>query len=1022
MPTLGFTPEVLVFVHPIFFKTIFYPNFEAIMLKMKQLSVWKTMLLLVAAGLFSTLTYAQSRTVKGKVTSTEDGSSLPGVNITVKGTSTGTITDVDGNYSINVPSSEAVLVFSYVGFVTQEMVVGANSTIDIKLVTDTETLSEVVVVGYGTVKKKDLTGAIVQVSSKDFNPGVNPNPLQAIQGRVAGLNITQTSGNPTANPAVRLRGYTSLGGGSEPLYVVDGVIGVPINSIAPEDIETIDVLKDASAAAIYGARGANGVIAVTTKRGKEGRTSVTFNNYVAVNTISRWLDLMDADEWRAEVRRTGRQAGTLDQGANTNWLDEISRTGVVNNQNLSFTGGGPTFSYRGSIDRINNQGIMKNSAQERTAARINLDQKALNNKLSVQYSLSYTNFNEKFFNEGIIRRATQFLPTLPVRGANGDYYEVPGSFDLFNPVAMLENQINDGRRRIFIGDITARYEVIPGLFFGVKGSVRNENGSSGLAENGAIKAYQPSQGQAFRSYGAVNNRLMEFTLNYVKTFGENRLNAIAGYTYQDDVFESFFASNNNFITTAFGYNNLGQGAGTLINPGQGYVSSFKARTTLISFFGRATYDIGDKFNVTATLRRDGSSKFGADSKWGLFPAVAAGVNLTNFNFMKGLSFLNYAKLRVGWGQTGNSEGIAAYRSLELYNQSGTYYDGRIDNFLPGYAINQNANPNLRWEVVEQANVGLDFELFGGKVSGTLEVYNKNTKNMLFNYNVPVPPYRVNTILANVGTIRNRGFEFSLGGDVMRKDDFSWNTRVVGSLYAVKVVSLSSDEFQTGLITYNSFGGRGLSDVWASTLRDGRPFGEFLIPRFAGFTESGLMQLENPNGAPVTNYNRDILFERGDALPRKTASWINSFTYKAFTLNFQLRTVWGNKILNNQRSNFMIPGSILETNMVRDVSTMPANYGVNQLSDFWLESGAFVRMDNLQLGYNLPIKGKTFSNALLYFAANNLFVITGYKGIDPEIEVRGDLSGQTSQRPNNVGVDTGIYPKTRTFTLGLNLSF
>jgi TonB-dependent starch-binding outer membrane protein SusC len=994
------------------------------MLKMKQLPIWRTTLLLMVAVLFSSLVYAQSRTVKGKITSTEDGTALPGVNITVKGTSTGTITDVDGNYSLNVPSNDAVLVFSYVGFVTQEVVVGTNSTLDVKLVTDTETLSEVVVVGYGTVKKKDLTGAIVQVSAKDFNPGVNPNPLQAIQGRVAGLNITQTSGDPTSSPTVRLRGYTSLGGGSEPLYVVDGVIGVPINSISPNDIETIDVLKDASAAAIYGARGANGVIAITTKRGKEGRTTVSVNNFIAVNTVSRWLDMLDADGWRAEVRRTGRTPGTLDQGANTNWLDEISRTGITTNNNISFTGGGPTFSYRGSLDRINNEGVMKNSGEERTTARINLDQKALNNKLSIQYSLSYSNFNQKFLSPDIIRRATQFLPTLPIRGSNGDYYEVPGSFDLFNPVAMLENVKNDGRKQILIGDITMRYEVTPGLFLGVKGSINNETENRNFAENGAIKAYSPSQGAAGRNYRFRNNRLMEFTANYVKTFGDNRLNAIAGYSYQDIIEDGFSAANNNFITTAFGYNNLGQGAGTLINPGQGYVSSGKGRTTLISFFGRATYDIGDKFNVTATLRRDGSSKFGADSKWGLFPAVAAGVNLTNFGFMKGITAINYAKLRVGWGQTGNSEGIAAYRSLELYNQSGTYYDGRRDDFLPGYAINQNPNPNLRWEVVEQANVGLDFELFGGKVSGTLEVYNKSTKNLLFNYNVPVPPYRVNTLLANVGTMRNRGFEFSLGGDVIRKDDFSWNTRVVGSMFATKVVSLSSGEFQVGLITYNSFGGRGLSDVWASTLREDKPFGQFLIPRFAGFSDAGLMQLENPNGgAPVTNYNRDILFESGDALPRRTASWINNFAYKAFTLSFQLRTVWGNKLLNNQRSNFMIPGSILETNMLRDISTMPANYGVNQLSDFWLESGAFVRMDNWQIGYNLPIKGKTFSNAFLYLSGNNLFVITGYKGIDPEIEVKGDLQDSgNSQRPNNIGLDTGIYPKTRTFSMGLNLSF
>jgi iron complex outermembrane receptor protein len=460
-----------------------------------------------------------------------------------------------------------------------------------------------------------------------------------------------------------------------------------------------------------------------------------------------------------------------------------------------------------------------------------------------------------------------------------------------------------------------------------------------------------------------------------------------------------------------------------LNPGQDYARSSKSKFNLISFFGRATYDVGDKFNITASIRRDGSSKFGADNKWGIFPAVAGAVNLTNFGFMKDLPVLNYAKLRVGWGQTGNSEGILPYRSLELYGQQGTYYDGSRNDFLPGYGITQNVNSELRWEVVEQANVGLDFELFSGKLTGTLEVYSKTTKNMLFPYNVPVPPFRTTVLVANAGSMRNRGFEFSLGGDVMRKDDFSWNTRVVGSLYRNEIVSLASGDLNPGLILYNSFGGRGLSDVWASTLRDGRPYGEFLIPRFAGFAENGAMLLENPNGAPVTNYSRDVLFEVGDALPRRTASWINTFTYKNFDLSFQLRTVWGNKILNNQRSNFMIPGSILETNMHRDIVNMPANYGVNQLSDFWLESGAFLRMDNWQIGYNLPIKGKQVSAARLFLSGNNLFIITGYKGIDPELDVRGELQNAgLSQRPNNMGIDGGLYPRTRTFNFGVNLTF
>lgn len=998
---------------------------------------------------------AQGRDVTGTVKSTEDGSALPGVTVQIKGTNRGTQSDSEGKYRLTGVPDNATLVFSFIGLQSQEQAVGNRSVIDVQLTSDTKSLEEVVVVGYGTAKRKDLTGSVQQVTARDFNPGVNPNPLQSIQGKVAGLTITQPSGDPNRNPTVRLRGYTSLAGGSDPLYVVDGVIGVPINTVAPEDIETMDVLKDASAAAIYGARAANGVILITTKRGRSGRTTVTFNNYAAVETISNQLDLLDAEGYRNEVRRIRGANADKDfqdqqkfpvnpQGAggfNTNWQDQIFRTAYTNNHDLSVSGGSQTFSYRGSLNYIQRQGIMKNTGFNRLTGRINLDQKALDNRLNIQYNLSVSQQDGKLAEENIIARAITFLPTLPVRNADGSYYEVGGSFDLFNPVAMLENLTWNRTNRTLIGGMNLRYEILDGLTLGVNGQYRNESIIEDRFENNAIKAYQATQRAARRELRQTGDRLLELTANYTRGFGTENSNfsLLGGYSYQQIDADGFGAANGIFIDPTISYYNLGLGAGTLISPRNDYATSYRNRVKFASFFGRGTVNLNDKYNVTATLRYDGSSKLGANNKWGLFPSLAAGWTITNEPFMPKGNTLNYLKLRVGWGQTGNTEGIGPYTSLQLYGPRGTYYDGSRGDFLPGYGITQNANPNLRWEVVEQTNIGLDFQMFNSRLTGTLEVFNKMTRDLLYVYTVPSDGVRYFTdnILANVGTMRNRGIELSLGGDVLTKGDFVWNARLVGSAIQNRIVSLRSDEFDSGLVRFNAFGGRGLSDVFASIIWPGRPLGEFNnVPTFLSFASDGAVQLQGRDGQPVTKYeDTDVAarLQAGDPIPQGnpqpwlTASFINSFRYKNFDLNFQLRGVFGNKILNNLRSNLMIPGSILETNMLRDISSLPANYGTNVLSTYWLESGAFARLDNFQIGYNVPVKGnKYISNARVYVSGNNLFVLTGYKGVDPELEVRGDLrseGGRLQRGVNNIGLDAGgIYPKTRAFQLGVNLTF
>lgn len=992
----------------------------------------------------SSAAWAQGRTVTGNVTD-PTGSALPGVSVQIKGTQRGTNTDANGAYSLtNVPDN-ATLVLSFIGYTSQEIAVGNRSSVDVKLADDTKALEEVVVVGYGTAKRKDLTGSVAQVSAKDFNAGVNPNPLQAIQGKVAGLVITAPSGDPNQQPTVRLRGYTSLAGGSDPLYVVDGMIGVPINTISPSDIESMDVLKDASAAAIYGSRAANGVILITTKRGKAGKTTLSFNNYVGVATISNRFDLLDGPGYRDAVTQIKGAAALGDQqrfpagNYNTDWIKEVTRTAVVNNHDIAIAGGSPTFSYRGSLNYINQQGIIKNTGLNRLTGRINLDQKAFDNRLNIQYNLSYSETN-KLYDSGILGRATTFLPTLPARNADGSYYEVGGSFDLFNPVAMQENIINNGVQRYLQGGVNLRYEVLDGLTLGVSGQVQRDNTVNNFYTNPTIKAFSAANGRASRNYSEENNKLLELTANYTKGFGTQTSNfsLLGGYSFQNFDRDGFGAANSGFVTSDINYSNLGLGSGTIVSPGNNYASSYRNNYKLISFFGRGTLNLNDRYNITATIRRDGSSKFGVNNKWGIFPSVGAGWTISSEPFFPKSNALSYLKLRVGYGQTGNSEGISPYNSIQLYGQKGTYYDGTLGDFLPGYGITQNSNPNLKWEVLTTSNIGLDFQLLGGRLSGTVEYYNKLTKDLLYSYSVPSDgvTYFANTLLANVGSMRNSGFELSFGGDIIQKGAFSWNSRLVGAYNKNTIVSLSNDKLSTSQVRYNPFGGRGLSDVYASYLTPGQPLGEFNnVPTFTGsYSADGQPLLKAGTGdTPVTDVSKadaaaaiaaGAPLKQGNPQPFLNASFINTIRYKGFDVYFQLRGTFGNSILNNVRSNLMIPGSILETNMLKEVTTLPKNYGVNVLSTNWLESGSFVRFDNWQVGYNIPLPAsKYISNARVYVGGNNLFIITKYKGIDPELQVKADLPNAAAQAPNAIGLDyQGIYPKTRTFQLGLNLTF
>jgi TonB-dependent starch-binding outer membrane protein SusC len=812
--------------------------------------------------LLTTTAWSQSRPVTGTIKSSEDGLALPGVSVLEKGTNNGTVTDANGYFSISV-GDQATLLLTFIGYKNQEVNVGAESEINISMEEDVTELSEVVVIGYGTVQRKDLTGSVSQVSSEDFNPGINPNPLQAIQGRVAGLTITQPSGDPNQSPNVRLRGYTSLAGGSEPLYVVDGVIGVPINSISPSDIEQIDVLKDASASAIYGSRAANGVIMITTKRGKEGRTMVSYSSYVGIESISNGLDMLGADAYRAEVVRLKGQSALDDSfrfptdGSgnpySTDWAGEITRRAISQSHDIAISGGTPEFTYRGSLNYTERQGIITNTGFERLTGRINLDQKSMNDRLNIQYSLAITDNNSENANNNILSRALLYLPTLPVRTATGEYYEVEGAYDLYNPVAMQENYQDDSQDRTLIGAVNIKYEVLKNLTLGASGALRNESGNDGTAYDVNVRAYVSSFPLASRSFDQKNDKLMELTAQYKAELTDlSNLELLGGYSYQEVRNNGFVARNTLGdpslsglnLYRLFGYNNLGSYPGTVISPRSDYTGSYSNSNKLISFFGRAVLNLKDKYNFTATVRRDGSSKFGSNNKWGIFPSVAAGWTLSNENFLQGNETLNYLKLRAGWGQTGNSEGIEAYNSLLLYGLSTTtYYDPILRDYLRGLDVTQNSNPDLKWEVLSQINLGVDFELFNGRVDGTIDVYNKTTNDMLYNYTVPLDGvnYFTSNILKNVGSMSNKGIEVSLGSDIIGNNNFRWNVRAIGSAYKNEVTKLSGDDLDAGIIYYNIFNARGAFGLPASQLREGHPLGEFYLPAFRGLRSVDTMK-------------------------------------------------------------------------------------------------------------------------------------------------------------------------------------
>lgn len=971
--------------------------------------------------------WAQVRTVTGTVSDGKDP--LIGVTVQVKGNAkVGTITDMDGKYSIEVTSPGTILVYSYVGYQTTEKMAGQNSRLDVVMKADDKSLDEVVVVGYGTMKKSDLTGSVSQLKAEDFKSGSNLSAQQLMQGAFAGVNIAQNSGKPGGSTTIRVRGGTSVNASNDPLYVIDGVpidanagagqsnistynndffdqeSANPLSMLNPNDIESIDVLKDASATAIYGSRGANGVIMITTKKGKAGVQQLNYGYSIGFSNAAKKLDMLSGDEYRKVCKDLNLPLN--DGGENHNWQDEIMHTGLQQSHYLSFMSGGEYTNYRASLSYNNNGGIMRGARNESYSGRVNINHSALDGKLKFVLNMNYgeTHSNQaptsstvgSEMGSSMLYEAYVFNPTLPVYTSDGDYNDVRPY--RVQPLSYIHELLDKRNNKRFIGNLKADWNFYKPFTFEVnigytnnsqdRNSYISKSNLLGDGTGGRVTV------QRLKDY----SKLMELILKYNQQFGEHRIDAMAGYSYQYFWNEGINTAAYGFQSDEFKWYNLA--AAKTIESLTSYAESNK----LISFYGRANYSYANRYLFTATVRRDGSSRFGKDNKWGTFPSFAASWRITEEPFFK-LDAISNLKLRASWGMTGNQE-IGNYNAIStLGAQSWGYIFGgdKTTVVLP----QQYANPDLKWESTSQTDIGLDFGFLDNRIRGSIDWYYKKTKDLLLTVAVPSPSL-ITTQLANVGAVRNTGIEIELGFDIMRTKDFSWDATLNFASNKNKLTSLSNSKWSGDEVLWAPCNGQGLSGQYSQLIMVGEPLGTFYGKKFIGLDENGMEMYAN-DGKP------QII---GCAQPDFTYGLTTNLRYKNWSLSLNFRGSQGNDVYNNTANNFMYLNSLPGRNVL--AAAVNSGISVNQAKTYssqFIEDGSFFRLDNLTLGYDFKLPCLKITNARAYFTAQNLFCITGYDGLDPEVNT--DTQGKGS---SILGVDYLSYPRSRTFIFGVNVTF
>ena len=985
-----------------------------------EFRVRDTQIILKKPDLKAETIQAQKQTISG-IISDEKGMPLPGASVLEVGTKNGMVTDFDGKYQLTVESAASVIVVSFVGY-KEKRVVANQKNINIQLLPDATDLQEIVVIGYGSTVKKDVTGAVSSINSKDMNQGAIVNPLQLIGGKAAGVNITQTGSEPGSAPSVRIRGIGSLIGGNDPLVVVDGIQGNMdlLNQVPPSEIESIDILKDASATAVYGSRGAPGVIIVTTKKNKAGKTTMEYIGSTSLDFIPKKLDMLEADQWWKTAQSVGVPASS-NHGSNTDWYGLLTQTGVTQTHTLAFGGGTDKFNYRASITAILQDGVVINSSNKKYIGRVQATQMAMDDKLKLTFNLTngINNTNSSIGDIGtvaymsnLITNAYLMRPTDPVFNTDGSYYTDPNVFQYLNPYAAAQTVTNERQEDNLFGSLKADLDVAKGLTASWFGSWRKTSSMSGYYLPAAsTNAYAIDQkGYADITNNKQNEKLTNFSLTYKKTFGIHSLNALALYEWQNQTYHGNYSRVKGFISDKTTYNAIQLGDLSKVSPGD--MTSYKNDRTLVSFLGRVNYSLLNRYLFTGSFRRDGSSVFGENNKWGDFPSASVAWQINKESFMTNQNLFNELKLRAGYGVTGNQQGLYPQNSIALIGNRGlTYFGG---SQITNYGAKQNANPDLRWETKKQTNIGLDFALLDNRLRGTVDVYDATTDDLLLDYTLSQQGNDYNYIKANVGSISNKGLEISLAYDVIRTENSTLTLGGNVSFMKNEVLNLSGSYNGQDLTT--AYVGWGTAN---SYLVKGKPVGAFYILESTGVDGSNAETVldRDGSGGPI-NQNADSpdRYYAGSALPTYTFSFNPSYRYKDFDASMLWRGSGGNKIYNSLNQRLSMLENVGKSNVLEsavDKGILTSTYG----SDLWLEDGSFIRLDNVTAGYSFRFTDKYVDSIRLSLTGSNLLLITDYTGMDPELNISG--SGNPA---DNFGGDRGIYPRTRSIAFGLTVKF
>lgn len=1006
------------------------------------MSKFTKVLLYLLLTLFSITAFSQNKVITGKVTDTKDGTPLSNATVSVKGAKIATQTGANGTFTISVPSSASTIVVSSVGYTNQEVSIANKSSVDVSLAAASAALNEVVVIGYATVRKTDVTSSVSKVTEKEFNKGPFQSVDQLIQGKVPGLTISRSGNDPNATPSIILRGVGSFGGSTAPFYVIDGVPALNneiINSISPDNIASVDVLKDASATAIYGTRGANGVIVITTKKAQAGQSFVTYSGQYGVDVISKRFEVASTDQLRTYLAAHNQTIpSSVDDRANTDWQKVIEQTGQTQSHNLSFGGGSANARYIASINYFDQIGVIKTSTNNRLTARLNADFSQLNNRLRFGLQLLSGLTNSRYVNPSqALGNSLRYSPAANIYDSAGKYRQT-GQLGDYNPLSLLETFNDTKKGTTFSGTATMAIDILKGLTYNLTATYQRDlqygkvfatndyPDQSGLSIANGINGTTGFQARQYQNFN--ERKLLETYLNYSKTFGAVNLRALAGYSWQNDQADGFGAATQGVISNSIGANNL-----ALSNPPEGYngiTSSNLDNDRLISFFGRLEAGFYDTYLITATYRRDGSNKFGANNRWANFPAASIAWKVLKETFMADQNIFSDLKIRIGYGISGEKN-LPNYASVYRYTNSGYgrfYYDG---NYVPAIGLNTafDPNPDLKWQSTYVLNGGIDFGFLKNRITGSLDLYKKNSKDLLYRVNVAPgtigaggQPIKIGRQWQNVGEVVNKGIEFQLNFQATRGKEFSWNTSVNAAYNKGKVLSVTAN--QNDSIDYSFIQGAGLTDIFTQRLYPGAELGTFYIYEWVGTNAEGKQLYLNGSGKTITGNNnlnnrRDQQAKFGSSMPKLTVGWTNNFGYKNFDLSIFLRGQFGNKIMNltalqldRDAAYFAgknIPVRFLTTNNTEETPYPSTKY---------LESGNFVRADNITLGYNLPKFGSKLKSFRVFVTVLNAAVFTNYTGVDPELSLNFNQANDTGALAG--GNDFNIYPKTRTYTFGLNI--